>query len=216
MAGTAGVIVNKNYVSDYPHNMDIFLRSDLKGKMLLLDHRRQILGTALNKLGYSINSINPDELNQAKNLVLEWKNNIKEFHLQFNPKSLVSGDIWVIYDFPERFFYAVRDESLLEDIDFFIPEDGCPIYIDSFIIPRDANNIENAHKFISYIHIPQVYAQILDYVLLTGVNPKAINFRDTIMIYTLDDLTTLEFRKSVGKNIELYNKVWDEIKENKK
>ncbi len=212
MAAASGVAVNTDYVKDYPHSMDIFLRSDLNGRMSLLDDMREVLGFALKRLGYSVNTIDKDELNQAKDLVLKWKKNIQKFDSEAFAKSFSSGDFWVVQGYSEAIFIEIENEAQREKVDFFIPAEGGPMYMDSFVILKDAKNVENAHKFINYILKPEVYARIVDYLILPGINTEANKYRTTTPTYTLDDLKKCEFKDDLGENIELYNSVWESIR----
>jgi len=212
MAAASGVAVNTEFVKDYPHSMDIFLRSDLNGRMSLLDDMREVLGFALKRLGYSVNTINLNELNEAKNLVLKWKKNIQKFDAEAFGKSFASGDFLVVQGYSEVVFIEIEDEAKREKVDFFIPDEGGPMYMDSFVILKDAKNVENAHKFINYIQRPEIYARIVDYLILPGINTEAGKHRKTIPTYTLDDLKNCEFKDDLGENIESYNTIWESIR----
>lgn len=73
MMGSTVVIVNRKYVKEYEKSWSIFEREDLRGRMTLLDDMREVLGAALKYLGYSVNTKNPKELEEAKQVVLRWK-----------------------------------------------------------------------------------------------------------------------------------------------
>ena len=82
MMGASGISVNTDKVKNFKKDMSIFLMPELKGKMTLLDDMREVFGYALKDLGYSVNSVNPNELNQAKDLINKWKTNIQKFDAQ--------------------------------------------------------------------------------------------------------------------------------------
>jgi len=212
MVGASGIVVNKKYVKYYPRSMDIFLRSDLKGRMSLLDDMREVLGIALKRLGYSVNSINIDELNEAKELILEWKKNIQKFDAEAFAKSFSLGNFWIVQGYPDAIFQEIENEAEREKIDFFIPKEGGTMYMDNFVILKNAKNIENALKFINFIHRPDIYAKILDEFLFLGINNEAIKYRKTTPAYTFNDLEKCEFIDDIGENIELYNTIWESIR----
>ncbi|HOJ94721.1 MAG TPA: extracellular solute-binding protein, partial [Fervidobacterium nodosum] len=66
MMGTTGIIVNKKFLKNFEKSWSIYERADLKNKLTLLDDMREVFGAALKYLGYSVNSTNPDEIEQAK------------------------------------------------------------------------------------------------------------------------------------------------------
>ena len=66
--GAAGIAVNKTKLKDYEKSWNIFADKSLAGHMVMLDDMREVLGDALAHLGYSVNTKNPAELAQAKDL----------------------------------------------------------------------------------------------------------------------------------------------------
>jgi spermidine/putrescine transport system substrate-binding protein len=67
--GAAGVVVNTLKVPNYEESWSIFARPDLKNRMTMLDDIREVLGVALLSLGYSANTLNRDEIMEARDLV---------------------------------------------------------------------------------------------------------------------------------------------------
>ncbi|MEK6557903.1 MAG: extracellular solute-binding protein, partial [Candidatus Margulisiibacteriota bacterium] len=96
MVGAAGIAVNKEKVKDFDKSSSIFNRSDLRGKMTLLDDMREVTGLALKSLGYSVNSTHDEELEQAKSVILRWKENILKFDAEAFAKGFASGEYWVV------------------------------------------------------------------------------------------------------------------------
>ncbi len=76
MVGTTGIAVNTKYIKSYPRSWKIFELPQLQGKMTMLDDMREVFGAALKYLGYSVNTTDVNELQEAKNLILNWKRNI--------------------------------------------------------------------------------------------------------------------------------------------
>jgi len=91
--GAAGVAVNTAMVPDYEESWSIFSRTDLQGRMTMLDDMREVIGDALAYLGYSVNSVNPAELEEAKNLINnEWKPNLVKFDAEAFAKGFAAGE----------------------------------------------------------------------------------------------------------------------------
>lgn len=80
-------------------SLKIFSDSKYKGKLTILDDAREVLGLALQYLGFSSDSSNVDELNKAKELVLNWKSNIAKFENVTYAKGVMAGefmlDSWI-------------------------------------------------------------------------------------------------------------------------
>jgi len=211
MMGCGGIAVNKNFVKEYKHSWSIFNRSDLNGRMTMLDDMREVLGAALKSLGYSVNTTDILELQEAKQVVLEWKKNIQKFDAESFSKAFAAGEFYVVHGYAENIFLEY-DTARRNEIDYFIPEEGASMYIDNMVILKDAGNKEIAHKFINYIHRPEVYAKIADYLILPSLNKAARSFTKIKPNYRIEDLSNCEIRGDLGKYLEMYNKVWQEIR----
>lgn len=211
MMGTAGIAVNTKFVSDFPRDFSIFEREDLKGRMTLLDDMREVIGSALASLGYSVNSVNPQELNEAKEVVLRWKKNILKFDSASFGKGFASGEFWVVNGYAENVFLEM-DEDNIDDVAYFLPKNGGTMYLDSMVILKGARNVPLAHEFINYIHRPEVYAQIADYLLLPSINVSARELMAEEPTYQIEDLENNEFKEDLGENTALWDRVWQEIR----
>ncbi|MDK2885604.1 MAG: spermidine/putrescine transport system substrate-binding protein [Thermosipho sp. (in: thermotogales)] len=210
MLGSTGICVNKKYVKDYKHSWSIYEDERLKGHMTLLDDMREVLGGALKYLGYSVNTTNPDEIEQAKNLVLKWKQNIVKFDASSYANGIVNGEYWVVHGYAEDIFQRVP-EGEEENYDFFIPEEGGTLWIDNMVILKDAKHVDLAYKFINHILDPKNAALIADFLGLPSPNVEARKYITTEPIYTIEELKNCEFIEDVGEYIDLYNKAWQEI-----
>jgi spermidine/putrescine transport system substrate-binding protein len=211
MMGASGIAVNKKYVSNYERSWSIFNRSDLKNRMTLLDDMREVLGAALVSLGYSVNSIDKDELEKAKNVVCNWRKNILKFDAEAFAKGFAAGEFWVVQGYAENVFREY-DSTRADEVDFFIPREGGSMYMDNMVILKNSAHKELAHEFINYIHDPKVYAAIIDYLGYPCINAAARAFVTKKPNYRLEDLKNSEFKEDLGNNLELYNKIWQDLR----
>ena len=211
VVGAAGIAVNKKYVKDYAKDYTIFERSDLKGKMILLDDMREVLGSALAMLGLSANTRNPADLAKAEELVMKWKKNIMKFDAETFAKGFASGEFWVVQGYLENINLEM-DESMKKNVDLFIPKKGGTMYIDNVMVLKNAKHRDMAFAFINYIHEPEVYAKIADFLTLPSVNTGARKFTTNKTIYSIEDLENCEIKDDLGPALELHNKTWQEIR----
>ena len=211
MAGTAGIAVNRKYVKDYDHSSTIFDRSDLKGKMTLLDDMREVIGMALKRLGYSVNSTDSSQLEQAKAVALRWKDNILKFDAESFAKGFAAGEYWVVQGYAENIFLEL-DEEQKKSVDFFVPKEGSTMYIDSMVILKHAPHPELAYAFINFIHEPKIYAQIADYLQLPAINTGAKAYTKRKPHYELEDLVKCQLKEDLGDDIVKFNRVWEAVR----
>lgn len=212
--GAAGIAVNKLMVKDYEKSWSIFARDDLKDHMSMMDDMREVLGDALAFQGKSVNTVDDEELAKASELVKkEWAPNLVKFDAEGFGKSFASGDFWVCQGYAEVIFAEVPEEKQEKMIDFFIPSEGGPMYIDSMVILRDSKHYELANDFINFIHRPEVYAQFLDsFRFPSFVNTDAAKYMKTKPMYHAEEMEKCELKLDIGEDLEKYNEVWQDIR----
>ncbi len=211
MMGGSGIAVNKTRVAKYEKSWNIFNRADLKNRMTMLDDMREVLGAALRSLGYSVNSTNPQELDKAKQVVLGWKANLCKFDAEAFAKGFAAGEFWVVQGYAENVMREY-DSTKTSEIEFFIPKEGGTAYIDNLVVLKDAKHKDLAYSFINYIHDPKVYAKIIDYLRYPCINVEAKKFTTKKSNYELSDIANSELKNDIGESLELYNKIWQEIR----
>jgi spermidine/putrescine transport system substrate-binding protein len=209
--GAAGILVNTSKVPDFERNWSIFSRSDLRGRMTMLDDMREVMGDALVHLGYSVNSKNPREIDAAKNHINQlWKPNLTKFDAEAFGKGYANGEFWVVQGYAEVVFEEIIDnEQLMKDTVFFVPSEGGPGYIDSMCILKGAKQKELAHKFIDFIHRPEIYAEFCDsFGFPATVNVPARQYIEGPTWYQPEDIADTELKDDLGDALNLYNDAW--------
>ncbi len=215
--GTTGIAVDKARLEaagiDYGQSYSIFADSRLKGRMSMLDDMRQVLGSALLTLDSSINTGDEDMLDEAARIVEdEWKPNLVKFDAEAYAKSFARGEFWVVQCYPEA-VYAEVDEKDWDNIDFFIPEEGACMYIDNFVIPKGAKNIDGAYAFIDFFHRPEVHAMFLDeFNFPATANPAAEEYMTKKPFMSPNDLEGCSLILDLGEDLEKYNSRWEKIR----
>ena len=180
----------------------------------MMDDMREVMGAALGYLGNEPNSTNPDELEQAYQLIQnDWKPNLVKFDADGFAKSFASGDFLVVQGYAESIFAELQNEQA-QYVDFFIPQGvHSGLYIDSFCIPKGATHPELAYAFINFMLEPAVYAEFLDtFGFPSSIHTEAGNYQKKQPHYTLDDLKDCILKKDLGANLELYTSYWQRIR----
>lgn len=212
--GAAGVAVNKQKVSNYEKSWNIFEKTELKGHMAMMDDMREVLGDALAYQGLSVNTVDSTKLANAADLVNDlWKPNLVKFDAEGFGKSFASGDFWVCQGYAEVVYGEVPEDKQEDMIDFFIPKEGGPMYIDSMVILKNAKHYERAMQFINFIHRPEIYVQFLDEFRFPGfVNLEAEALRTTKPMYKAEEMEKCELKLDIGEDLEKYNDLWQKIR----
>ncbi len=207
--GATGIAVNKKYVTDYTRDFSIFTNEKYKNRMTLLDDMREVLTSALVYNGFDSVSTDEKELEIAKNTIKEWKKNILKFDSESFGKGFANEEYWIVHGYYENIVAQIPEE-LYDNVEFFIPEKGGTMYIDSMVILKGSKNLENAHTFINYIHKPEVYVKVIDYLETPSINIEAEKIRETIPAYTIEDLEKTVLLRDLGEALEVHNKTWTE------
>ena len=82
MFGTVGIIYNKDVVKENVDSWDILWDKKYKDKIFMFDTYRDTIGVALKKLGYSLNSTSKEEIDEAKELLLEQRKLSKSIYME--------------------------------------------------------------------------------------------------------------------------------------
>lgn len=212
--GAAGISVNKQKLQNYEHSWNIFSDPRIKGHATMMDDMREVIGGALTTFGYSLNTLDEAELKKASELIIKkWKPNLVRFDAEGFGKSFANGDFWVCQGYAEVVYGEVPESKWESMIDFFIPEEGGPAYIDSMVILKGAKHYDLAMKFINFIHRPENYAEFLDeFNFPCYVNMEAEQYMTTTPVYNASDMERCELKMDLAEGIDQYNDIWQDIR----
>ena len=209
--GAAGVLVNTAKVPNFERSWSIFAREDLRDRMTMLDDMREVMGDALAYLGHSVNTKDPAHIAAARDLINNsWKPNLTKFDAEAFGKGYANGDFWVVQGYAEVVFEEIADnDQLMKDTFYFVPKEGGPAYLDSMCILKGSKNIDLAHKFIDFIHRPEIYAEFADiFGFPATANIPARQLKTGDAWYSENDLVNTELKDDLGDALDLYNDAW--------
>ncbi len=214
--GAAGIAVNKTKVpgGNYARDWSIFSDKQFAGHATMMDDQREVFGDALVHLGKSVCSVNDKDLEEAYNLIVnEWKPNLVKFDAEAFGKSFAEGDFWLCQGYAEVVYGEVDESKWDETIDFFIPQEGGPAYLDSMCILNDAKHVELAHHFINYMCDPKNYALFLDsFHFPCYVNTQAQQYMTTTPMYQASQMDNCELKSDLGEDLYKYNALWEKVR----
>jgi len=141
--GTTGIGYNKTKVTDPVDSWAILWNPKYKDRILMLDDLRECFGAALKWKGHSLNSTNPSELEEAKNLLLQQKPLVKTFSSSNFDEILLSGDVWLAHGWSGQLAKA-KDQN--KDLAYAIPKEGTTIWVDNLAMPKTARHKEEADR----------------------------------------------------------------------
>jgi len=202
-------------VPDLVPSTEVFGRADLKGRMTLLNDMREMIGAGLKSRGYSINSRDPNELAEARDVVLGWKKNIAKFENEQYKTGLASGEFLVVQGYSGDILQVQKENP---DVAFGVPREGTVISVDDLVIPDGAPQAGLAHAFINFLHDPAVAAENTTFLKYLCPNKDAYSLlpedlRTNPGVFLDPEVRARsEIIHDLGGANALYTKVWDEIK----
>lgn len=150
--GNVGIVYNKNNVSIEDlekEGYNILKDQKYKGKIYMYDSERDSFMVALKALGYSMNTENEQEIQEAYNWLLELNNTMEPSYVTDEViDNMANGmkDMAVVYSGDAAYILSQN-----EDMGFFMPNEGTNTWCDAMVIPKNAENPKLAHEFINYV-----------------------------------------------------------------
>ena len=150
--GSVGLVYNHENVDPAvveAEGWEILRNTDYAGHIYIYDSERDSFMMAFKALGYSMNTDDPDEINDAYEWLLQMNNTMSPVYVTDEViDGMMNGykDIAVVYSGDAT---VILDEN--EDMSFYMPDQGTNIWCDAMVIPKNAENPKLAHEFINYM-----------------------------------------------------------------
>ena len=226
--GTVGILYNTKKLEelgmDVPTKWSDLWDERLDGEILMQDSVRDAFMVALKKDGYSMNSDNEDELQQAKQDLIDQKPLVQAYVIDQVRDKMIGGEAAISVIYSGEMLYIqneVKDLGLDYDLKYVIPEEGTNLWIDSWVIPKNAKNKENAEKWIDFLCRPEIAKQNFDYITYSTPNKGAFDLLDEeiqnnkALFPDIDSLKDSEVFEYLGDEVDaVYNELWKEVKSN--
>lgn len=173
--GNVGIVYDKNKVmlKDLEQEgYNIFLNEKYQGDVYLYDSERDSFMMALKALGYSMNTENKEELNQAYEWLVECVQTMKpEIVTDEIIDNMAQGRKALALMYSGDAAYVMVEN---EDMGFYLPESGTNLWSDAMVIPRNAKNPELAHAFINFASDYEGAYDNSSYVGYTSANQEVM------------------------------------------
>lgn len=157
MWGPTLIAYRSDKVEDPDQSWNSLWDARYQGRVLMLEETFDAYSAALLALGHDPNSQDPAHLESATQLLIKQVETVKARFVDINEirDSLLSGECWITMTYSSDAAVLAEKE---ENISYFIPREGAALWLDSFVIPRESTNGDNAHLFLNYFCRPEVAA----------------------------------------------------------
>lgn len=217
MNGTIGLIYNTETVDEDIDSWESLFDTKYKNEVFMFDNMRDTIGVALKTLGYSLNSIDQNELEEAKNLLIKQKEEVNPVYGADEVLDLMrSGEKKIAMIWSGEGLNLEAEDSKFK---YVIPEEGADYWLDSWAIPKDAQNVSGAEKFINFMSDKDIAFRTADEIGYTTPQKQAIEeqpseVRNNENAYMPKEiLDKCEGYKYLDEdNLRLYEDIWMQIK----
>jgi spermidine/putrescine transport system substrate-binding protein len=170
--GTTLIAFRADKIEDPGDSWKALWNEQYSGKAMIFGDRTEGLGIGLIARNLPINSSDPEQLDVAVDALLEA---IDKVGMKFGSDATVkdglrSGEIWIASCYSGDAAMVAEDN---ENVSFFIPKEGAPLWMDNFSVPSDTRNVAAAHALIDYMLRPEPAAMNANFTWYGSTNRAA-------------------------------------------
>lgn len=215
--GTVGILYNKDMVDDVVDSWSILWDEKYKDNILMQDSVRDAFMVSEKLLGFSMNTTDEGEVAKARDLLIEQKPLVQAYVIDQVRDKMIGNEAALGVIYSGEAIYTQRENESLE---YVIPKEGTNVWIDSWVMLKNAPNKDNAHKFIDFMCRPEIAYKNFDFITYSTPNDGArelIEDEDIrsseIAFPDLSKYSNLETYSYLGEEAdELYGNMWKEVK----
>ena len=171
--GTIGIIYNTTMVDEEITSWDVMFDDKYTNNVLMFRNSRDAMAVALLELGYSLNTTDVDELNEAYALLADAKNRgVYQSFVMDEVYQKMEGGNAAIGAYYAGDYLSMLDNN--EDLAFVIPEEGSNWFVDAMCVLKDAPHKEEAEAWINFIASTEANLANMDYIWYASPNKEAL------------------------------------------
>ncbi|MGT2667476.1 ABC transporter substrate-binding protein [Streptococcus rifensis] len=202
--GTLGIIYNTSMVEEEPLEWEDLWKEEYRNKIMLIDGAREGMGIGLQTLGYSLNSDDPAQLQEAADKLYDLTPNIKAIVADEIKGYMIQEEAAVAVSFSGEASEMLDGN---ENLVYVVPSKGSNLWFDNIVIPKTAKNIEGAHAFINFMLRPENALRNAEYVGYSTPNNVA---KDMLDEETREDQAFYPSGETLD-NLEVYDNLGKEL-----
>ena len=215
--GTVGILYNKSMVSEPVDSWNVLWDPKYSGEILMQDSIRDAFMVALARRGYSINSTDPAEIDAATQDLIGQAPLVQAYVIDQVRDKMIGNEAALGVIYSGEAIYTRRENT---DLEYAIPKEGSNVWIDAWVVPREARNPENAMKWIDFLCRPEIALMNFEYITYSTPNVAAqemiededirnseVAFPDEEALARCDTFVYLG-----EEGDRLYNEAWKKVK----
>ncbi len=173
MMNTLAILYNTEMVEEEVSSIGILFDEKYKGKILMLDGMRDTIGMTLKYLGYSLNTDNASEIEEAKALLIKQKDIVRAYAGDDVRDKMLNEEAALALVFSGEGNKAVAESGgMLEMV--AVPSEGSNLAIDTMVILKGSEHKELAEAFLNFMLRPDIALRNAEETGYTSPNTEAV------------------------------------------
>ena len=222
--GMVGIIYNSARVSEEDvGSWDLMWNEKYKGDILQYNNSRDAFGTAMYRLGISVNTTDEAQWREALSLLAEQKSLVQSYVMDEIFNKMESGEAAIASYYAGD--YLTMSENN-EDLAFYYPSEGTNIFVDAMCIPKGSRNKELAEEYINFMLSEEIAIANAEYICYASPNTLVTESaeyaeymgEDWMEILYPDgfdlkvDYDSYCYKNLPSETLALVNELWEELK----
>ncbi|HSX52717.1 MAG TPA: extracellular solute-binding protein [Cellvibrio sp.] len=190
-------------------------KPEYAGKLMIMDDVRDNFYVGLRVAGFQNNSTNEEEIKAAYEKLKALWPSIKVINSDSPKTPLIQGNVSIGAIWNGEAYMAQQE---MEDLQYIYPEEGAVLWVDSFVIPKGAANLDNAHKFIDFMLRAESAKAAIEELGYAAPNTAGIALLDEALrtnktvFPSAEDIAKGSFHQDLGDTVLVYEKYWELLK----
>ena len=217
--GTVGIIYDTTMIDldEEDIDWDLLWNEDYADQILMFDNPRDAFAIAELMEGFSLNTEDPKELEQAAFRLRQQKRIVQGYVMDEVFDKMGAGDALIAPYYAGDALTILEDN---EDLNFVVPKSGTNLFIDAMCIPSSSRQKEAAEMYINFMCEPDIAYANIDYICYSTPHQAAYDMldeevRESPVSYPdsdfIADKTTVFVNLSDEANLKMQS-LWTEMK----
>lgn len=216
MWGTLGILYNEDMVSMPITSWTSLFDGEYKGSIFMMNSLRDTIGLALKTLGYSMNTRDEAQLQEAGAMLVKQRQDklISGNFVDETKDKMVAGEAALAVIYSGDALYAMEKNDRLK---YVVPMEGSNIWVDGMCIPKGSEHKAAAECFINFMCRPDIAQMNMDYIYYSSPIRQVVEDLDEEQAANEalnppeDVVARCEYYNDISDSMNLYEGIWMEV-----
>ncbi len=214
--GTIGILYDTSVVKEPVDSWSVLFDHSYAGDIIMQNSIRDTYMVALKYLGYSLNTTDENEINEAQKLLIAQKPDVQAYLVDEARDEVVAGNAAMAVVYSGE---AYLGHEYNENLEYVVPKEGSNIWIDSWCVTKNCKDMDAARQFLDFLCREDVAKANFEFIYYSTPNDAVVSSLPEEM----KNDKALVPPDSVFENCEvctrydeetsrMYNELWKELK----